>query len=68
MDYRGGGAYLVYNRSQGGHKHLFRAGFEGTGEIQLTAGDHDNVYPEIEGDLIWGPGRPAASHRVGQAS
>lgn len=53
MDYRGGGAYLVYNRTQGGHKHLFRASFDGTGEIQLTAGDHDNVYPEIEGDSIY---------------
>jgi Tol biopolymer transport system component len=53
VDGLGGGAFLVYNKWSDGHKHLFRSSYDGTGEIQLTAGEHDNVYPEMEGDTIF---------------
>ncbi len=45
--------YLVYNREVAGHKHLFRARPDGFGEIQLTSGDYDNVYPSIHAGTVY---------------
>jgi Tol biopolymer transport system component len=47
------GGYLIYNKVVGGPKHLFRVNTDGTGEIQLTSGDYDNVYPSIHGDTVY---------------
>ena len=49
----GGGRYLIFNRNESGHKHLFRSDFDGSNIMQLTSGDHDNVYPHIAGSTVY---------------